>query len=303
MMRKRIIGTMITAAATVLLLVPSQGKAAGVSLGASTFFSWWQPSFEDRAQGKIWNGANGAYATTRNFHIPPAFLLGPSLQLTLPGGFSISSVFLWSRWFHCDFEKYNYNYIGGSLSYLTTKLDISKWDLDVLLNYAASRYLKFFMGFKYQGYYFDQHYITIRILPSVTAPTALSHRYFQSGWGPGAGISLNLHLWGPVFLLTNASALYLYTSARWDRVWVTHEMQVYHTIGFNGTASLACYIEPASVTVSLGFRYQYLHYILWDSLSNDWKYDSTTGVTPITDSMNDDHFYGITLSAVYSLEF
>ncbi|MBN1534596.1 MAG: hypothetical protein JXA20_18125 [Spirochaetes bacterium] len=114
-------------------------------------------------------------------------------------------------------------------------------------------------------------------------------------------MSLTLRLWGPLHLLTNASALYLTTNYRADCITSIHQIQVYHTVGFNGTVSLAWYVEPASVTISLGFRYQYLHYVLKDGLSNDWAY-SDSKPQPLFEMMNDDHFYGITLAAVYSLE-
>jgi hypothetical protein len=54
--------------------------------------------------------------------------------------------------------------------------------------------------------------------------------------------------------------------------------------GVNTSLSLAYYIEPASTTINLGGRYQYIR----------TKYEENT------DCMDENHFYGITLSATYS---
>ncbi len=96
--------------------------------------------------------------------------------------------------------------------------------------------------------------------------------------------------------------MYLYSNYRFDTDLMNNVIQAYHTVGFNGTTPLAWYIEPASVTISLWFRYQYLHYILWSDRSESFYY-SFGGIQRNLKNMNDDHFHGITLSAIYSLEF
>jgi hypothetical protein len=288
---------MLILAAAVLLLVPVRGGAVTVSAGAATFFSWWEPSFENDLRGKS-AFDRGLYRISSDFEMGPSFLVGPTVSVTLPAGFSVSSVFLYGSWFHAESTL---DARDGS-DYVRLPLDadhIVKWDLDVLLNYALNRHLKIFTGIKAQGYEYNLTNTSI----NVTTPGVTSVRYdvFQSGWGPGIGASLTLNIWGPLYVMTNASVLYLSTNHRLAYPGNYSWASVYHTVGCNVAASLAWYIEPASVTISLGVRYQYMHYMLNDTGTDDWFY-STDGPLANYNLMNDDHFYGITLAAIYSLE-
>ncbi|MBN1533859.1 MAG: hypothetical protein JXA20_14405 [Spirochaetes bacterium] len=300
---RRCTNTAIICAAAILFILPAarEARGAGLSVGANSFYAWWSPSFKDFFTNRtaIFHPAIRPYNVRFDLH--PSFLVGPSLSLSLPAGFTLNAVFLWSSWYHAESTITNGTYTGGCFidAY---RLDIQKWDLDVNLNYALTDYLKLFMGMKHQGYTFD--YSGTQLSTSTITPY-YGKVYFR-GVGPGLGISLNINLAGPLFLLTNLSTLYLYSADRMHFVATTHLQWAYHVVGFNGTVSLAWYIEPASLTVSLGFRYQYLCYYLWDSRTNDWFYTAAVA-GPVRGNRSiltsDDHFYGITLSAVYSFNF
>jgi hypothetical protein len=77
---------------------------------------------------------------------------------------------------------------------------------------------------------------------------------------------------------------------------------VYNAAGFNGAAALAWYIEPASVTVSTGFRYQYLHYYIWRGRTPALIASGQAVRNNYDTLRNDDLFYGITMSAVYTVD-
>jgi hypothetical protein len=57
----------------------------------------------------------------------------------------------------------------------------------------------------------------------------------------------------------------------------------------NGTLSLAYYIAPANITLSLGGRYQIIYYEHSRGLRGFLHYD-----------MKFDHFYGASLSVIYA---
>jgi hypothetical protein len=63
----------------------------------------------------------------------------------------------------------------------------------------------------------------------------------------------------------------------------------YNTVGANSTLSLAYLMEDLSTTLSLGFRYQYLY-----NFGSDSEY--------IVIDRRSDHFYGVTVSAVYAYQ-
>lgn len=110
-------------AVTLLLLFAfsAVAHAADLSVGASTWYSWWRFEEGDRKQT-----------------FDPALLYGPVLALGFGGHWSLSSVFLYGR-FNMDNED------GKS-----EKID--RFDSDTALNYSINRYIKFFGGAKFMGY-------------------------------------------------------------------------------------------------------------------------------------------------------
>ncbi|MBN1534595.1 MAG: hypothetical protein JXA20_18120 [Spirochaetes bacterium] len=168
-MRRQIILLPLISAILVVCLGTARVDAMTISGGAVAFYSWWSPSFENMIRGNFGPagvaGSSKTVSHNSDFSMKPSFLLGPSLSITLPAGFSISTVFLWGNWFHgaggfyqSDFTTSNYN------RYL---FETGKWDLDVLVNYAVNRYLKLFGGIKYQGYSYDYTISVVRVYPSV----------------------------------------------------------------------------------------------------------------------------------------
>lgn len=284
-----------------LLLLPISGGAVTLSVGAASFYSWWSPSFENDLRGK--SAFDRCLAkVASHFTVNPSFLVGPIASVTLPAGFSTSAAFFYGSWFKARSTLDTIDNTG--LYRLPLHLDVVKWDLDVLVNYALNNYVKVFVGMRVQGYDYDVKSITYN-LTNPTIADYVPYKVYQRGWGPGIGASLTLNLWGPIYLLSNASALYLSTNHRLSGYAWTGWAAVYHTVGFNGATALSFYIKQASVTISLGGRYQYLHYLLDDRRTNDWFYSLYAMYQSVMQAnynlMNDDHFYGITLAATYSL--
>jgi hypothetical protein len=151
-----------------------------------------------------------------------------------------------------------------------TTYDMRRLDSDLALNYRLNSYFKLFVGGKYMGYKYkiDGYDFTCK----------------HASYGPGAGISAVLPLGGDFFLIANFGGLYL-----WGKEVCSGDDdspdQDYHEYGFNTSASIAYYIEPASTTINLGGRYQYII----------TKYDSSN-----PDPDDKLKYYGITLSATYS---
>jgi hypothetical protein len=292
-MKKGIIGVLVMAVLMSLFAQP-QANAASISGGVAAFNSWWSPSYKDMATGRN-RSFTGTAVFNDSFHMNPAFLVGPSLSISLPAGFSVSTVFLYGSWFHSDAAYYT------SLYKTSFSIDAKKYDLDVLVHYALHRYLKLFTGIKYQGYSFKGGVVQVDYSltgVNVTPP----QKAYMSGIGPGLGASTTIEIWGPLYLLANASVLYLSSNFRFDSFLMYRMVQHYQGVGFNGMVSLAWYIEPASVTISLGFRYQFLHYSLLQGSTRDYFVSLVNGITPMTKVLNDDRFYGITLSAIYTLD-
>jgi len=140
----------------------------------------------------------------------------------------------------------------------------NRYDSDISLNYNLNRYLKIFAGGKFLGFSWED-----------------SHTNgFHWSAGPGLGLGATLPVTSNMFLLANVSGIYARgkdTADNRDTINVTEK-------GLNSNISFAYYITSASTSINLGFRHQYLR--------SDYDTDD--------DIDEKHHFYGVTLSAVYS---
>ena len=119
---KRYIALPCAAALAMTLLFSAAARAADLSVGASTWYSWWR--FEEG---------------NRTDKFDPALLYGPVLALGFAERWSLSTIFLYGR-FETD--------MGPDKS---DKID--RYDSDTALNYSINRYIKVFTGPKFMGYY------------------------------------------------------------------------------------------------------------------------------------------------------
>ncbi len=105
-----------------LIILPSNSHALDISVGASTWYSWWDMDAPE----------------DQNPEFDPGLLYGPLLSVRFLDDWSIASVFLYGKF--------------GAKQYLT---EIKRYDSDTSLSYSVNRYLKVFAGFKYMGFEWD----------------------------------------------------------------------------------------------------------------------------------------------------
>lgn len=228
----------------------SYSSATDLSLGASTWYSWWD--FKESDMG-----------------MDPAFLYGPLLSVNFNNPFSISCILLYGE-FKSKNEPSPDGGSGGPEA-------ITRFDTDTTLNYNFNRYLKIFTGVKYMGFSWKEeqsdgtHYSV----------------------GPGLGVGATIPLFKSIYLLLNAS--YTYALGKHEQSYYDGESNTEGTDSvdlnetcYNTNATIAYYIQSASTSLNLGFRYQYV--------ISDYKEEKN--------HMEDDSFsfYGVTFSAVYSFQ-
>lgn len=134
--------------------------------------------------------------------------------------------------------------------------DLKRFDSDTALNYNINKWLKVFAGGKVMGFDYDGG--------------------VNRALGPAVGFGITAPLGKNFFALFNASALYL---------WGDQEDVSFIEYGYNGTVSLAYYIQSASTVVTAGFRYQFVTL----SYENEDHFNDS-----------DLYFYGVIVSVVYS---
>jgi len=234
-------------------------KTAIICLAALSLFSF--PSFSYSlgisAGISTWYTHWDMEDNTENRDMGEAIMYGPMIALRFSSAWSLSSVFLYGK-FESDNDE-----SGGEPD------TIKRIDSDTVINYSVNKYFRIYAGFKYMGYDFSmgEHF----------------------GYGPGAGIGAILPVTQQFFLMANISGMYLWSTEKEDDNGSgISTSEDYHETGFNTSITAAYFIPAASVTLSLGFRYQFFKTEPDDSSSPKSSSDLT--------------FYGVTFSAVYSFD-
>jgi len=179
----------------------------------------------------------------------PTFLYGPALAVKFNDDFNLTFIFLYGKF---DFELHD--------SSSPTKTKLSRTDSDLALNYRLNDFFKVFVGGKYNAY----------SMPGMDFV----------GYGPALGLSATMPVTGDLFLLGTFSGFYLWATDDEDHGGKSKAKQS----GYNSSLSIAYYIAPASTTISLGGRYQYMKVDESNDHSSKFK------------------FYGFTLTATYTFE-
>jgi len=190
--------------------------------------------------------ANWSFTPNGGEKIDPGLLYGPALAVKLNDDFGVNSVFLLG-----DFKT------NQAFTY-------HRYDSDTSLSYRLNNYLKIFGGFKYMDYDYSNQ------------PGNNSSIY---SIGPAAGISGVLPMVNDFFILANVSGMYLWTTENETITGSPSSSAKIKTWGANATVSLAYYIEPAAVTLSLGGRYQYIDYYNVSPASKHSIYGVTASAT------------------------
>lgn len=240
-------------AAFIILTVfnPLAASAIDMSAGVYTWYSWWD--FPEDRYEKV--------------ETDPSLVYGPTLSVNFNDFCSLTFVFLYGK-FNADAENHRNEILyGGPVDYY--KYDIDRYDSDTALNFKLNSYFKLYLGVKYSRFDYG-----------LTA-SGYTGEFKHQAFGPGAGLSVTIPVAKDLFVVGNVGGLYLWGDEKYsDTTGLSSKLDI-KDYGYNTGLSLAYYIEPASTSISLGGRYQYIKTEYDDGFSNNSK------------------FYGVTLSAAY----
>jgi len=227
---------------------PSKIYATDISVGATTWYTWYNASQDIITK-----------LLEETPDIDPTFMYGPVLSVKFNNDFNLTSTYLYGKF---DIKTNSH------------KIETTRKDLDLALNYRINDYLKAFIGLKYIGYSI--------IIDSLAVSEHKNN-------GPGLGLSATLPLTENLFLLANMAGIYLWgnNGLMFDGALFFFGTKSY---GMNSNFSVAYYITPASTIISLGGRFQYIKTVY------DRYYGFPAGM--LADYSN--KFYGITLTATYN---
>jgi len=241
----------------ITVFLPVSGSAMGLSVGASTWYTEWN-DYEDGSKSS---------------DIDSFFLYGPLLSLKLNNDFSLSTLFLYGK------TEVTFPFDDENLSPAYT-LDSTRIDSDTGISYRLNSVFKVVAGFKYMWYKTEGgvYASSVDVYDTETNFTT---------YGPAFGINGTFSLGNSFYLNASISGMYLWWKTTTEAEGISLDDEKYNAVGINTGLSLLYYISAASVTLSLGGRYQ----IISDEIGEDGYLWDNRG-----------EFYGITLSAIYSFQ-
>lgn len=170
---KNLAAAILCAALVAAMLTPTaKVEAAGISVGASTWYSQWKFEFP------------GQDTPISDWSL----MYGPSVGVDFTGNWSLSSVLLTGNYHFKD------DSIGLDFNY-------RRYDSDTTLNYSVFKWLKVFGGFKYMRYDIRNSY---DVIPPFGSAQGRHYTY-----GPGIGLGFTVPLFDSLFALATVSAMRL----------------------------------------------------------------------------------------------
>ncbi|MBP7736848.1 MAG: hypothetical protein KA369_12805 [Spirochaetes bacterium] len=310
------------AAVSMLLIVPHAAHSTSLTVGVTGWYAWWDYALKDLDSGK-----SLPFTAKSKFTLNPAPIYGPVVTLGINKQWSISALFLCGS--HYRMSAGFYDLSGVSKESFHTK-NMFKYDLDTTVSYAPVSFFKVFVGFKVQSVKEKGNSRSYGILPI----TAGDPQYYSQGtynygfvsYGPGLGVGFTAPLGANFFLLFNVSGIYMRSDlinreSGWSAdTELNLEASRYTTRvklnvwGGNTSLGLAYVFEKAPVTLSLGCRYQFLKNYLANYSETSLDSDMFTGLNYVYKYINRrylkkaytknmDHLWGITLAALYTVNF
>ncbi len=131
----------------------------------------------------------------------------------------------------------------------------TKYDAEILFNVKFLDWLKLFFGPKYQGYQIESDIFVL----STTNILPLRETIDFHSIGLGLGIGFNVNIVAGLYFISNVSTISLVGR---DFSVTSTDFGSQDSVSFGGVASgsFAWYIDKAHLTITAGYKFQYLHY-------------------------------------------
>lgn len=304
-MKKMLIAVTMTSILLAGLSSPLRAEV-GFGIGANAWYTQWIPAWND---GKLFlppalmqNMPFSMPVNTNTFKTNPAFLYGPALSLSI-NRVSITSVFMYGRLNSLSTGSFlSLPFVMATSRYHRS---IDRFDSDSTVGYRVHDAVKLFLGFKYQGYRYNEKLYYLNVTPDMEGKYDSKGRATMDSYGPGMGIGFTIPLYKNLFLLNTISVSYLFGSEKYRIHWnilfpsdgnfwgtlAQFSDEKFNTVTGNGSLSLAYYIEQAGLTLAFGGRYQVQYYLQNAGRRKFYNYNHKY-----------DHSYGGTVSVVYSFK-
>jgi hypothetical protein len=265
--------------------ITARGSEPRVSAGVSVDYAWWDPVWKrvkqtgDMLVYMLLNRAGPFMKIerpSRDYTVDPALMWGAHVDADLAKGWGISAGLIIG-------PDYNATVMVTSLTtnplvpseYIRYRVDAFTFDSRVFAHYRFAPWFRLSFGPAYQGYTFREQ--NSSYLASASQNESVHMIGFMAGGAFAVRIAENL------FILPEVSFRTRYGFTSGASMFSRRRHPV--AIGLDAVVPFSYYIEKIRVAISLGFRYQFLHFV---QVSN-------------ADYVNrQDHRYGITESITYT---
>ncbi len=313
----------ITALLAAALILGAQAAIAApvdLSIGGTAWYIWWKPAWSDsKSSMRVLSPAPALIVMSEDasdFKPSSNVMAGPIISIGFLERWSIQSVFTMGRlYFRSKGTSRDTQMTAGpwnfSPSYKKYNRDVLKWDSDTSIGCALHRMVKIFAGFKHQGYSYKEEMTDLLFL---TNPAAFTRSLTDDvrSYGGGLGLGLTVPVAANFYIMMSVSGVVLWSAETiaisQKKTYILSSTDGFiflfmfprkgHYLSYGGSASLsfAYKIEEINTTLSLGGRYQLLYNRQNYSKNNPLYNDAASN---IIDGQYD-HFFGITLSAIYT---
>lgn len=296
---KRII--LVCLATLALVAASDSAYPFSISLGTNLWHNWWDPAWHDGKFRMTQVTPTNIYLSSFDmprFSAGSALLFGPVLSVSLNSRWSVASTFMYGRFNYSTFGAMSsWDRSNPSKPMQSVSADMSRnverWDSDTAVTFAVNRVFSVFLGFKAQGYDYNEVLVIENDSKWMRLESAVAH--YGAGLGVGATVPLR---WG-FFLLGNVSGVVMRGIEDTEMKFTSmsgldcyFKTGYFISYGFTASASIAYVISSAGVTLAAGFRYQMLWYRQAEREISHLELDGTH-----------DRYYGVTFSAIYRLTF
>ncbi|HNW28562.1 MAG TPA: hypothetical protein PKN50_08805 [Spirochaetota bacterium] len=221
-----------------------------VSVGFRVGCFWWQPVWQkyDASDGEV---SNGIY--NFKYRMSPNAIYGPILGFTINDRWALSWNFQYGR------------YVANARALIAhpiipitipgkIRFTAEKMDSDLLALVTLAKFAKLFFGPRYQGYRYNEKFLFTKSSPVVYHSIAM-----------GFGCAFTVPIAASFYFLPNVSMVGLVGWEEKNPYKVSYTLQseagIAGALGFNANVDFGYYVAQAGITITAGFRAQYLYYI------------------------------------------
>ncbi len=265
----------------------NQAKAdkARVSIGVSVDYAWWDPLWRrinqtgDMLVYMLLNRAGPYFkfvSPSREYSVDPALLWGARLDADLPGRWGLSAGLIIGRYTDASVMVTSITTNPFSPSeYVKYRVDSLVFDSQVLAHYRFASWFRLSFGPVYQGYTFKERNSSLL--------SSLSQKEGMHMVGGRAGGAFTIRLVENLCILPEVSFIALYGYATGHPGYSRRSHPI--AVGVTALLPVSYYLEKIRTAISVGFRYQFLHYL--EAGNSDYL-------------NRQDHRYGVTESITFS---